>query len=372
MFRHAAPRFVLGALVLGVLAGACGDILHSTNWDTCADVPEGCPGSSSDGGGEATGGASGTGGSVAAGGEGAGASGNGGGSISVAAACTKSATWSCNLLAECAQPIFDNFFGSDDAVCISGHVEACEKTGFAPGANFAPEDLSACVDDLVAYGSGSCADRFRLSSAQVIPDSCREPGTLRSGASCVSLHQCAGGACEIAATAPCGTCADTSGQDGPCDFVLDCEPNLACIGGVCEEPKDVGAACATTAECYVDLVCDAGTCVARKPLGAACNPAIGDCLNYFWCNGTTQICEAWGSAPLGAECGVLASGGLARCEPFTTCQLPDPTILKGTCVAIAEVGEPCTFDDGWFGPPCRWPARCIAGTCVVKDAAACE
>lgn len=344
-------------LVIALIVPACAsDLFHSTEWTTeCDRDPDarGCTGASA-----TTGGSS---GSTSAGG-----GGGGGSEVTAAAACAELAAEHCDATLRCLPVTYGGLF-ADDAACVPANRLDCEKSSFGPGSTFTPGDLLECLGAL-DLSRMSCEAFLRYAVGQSIPSVCRPPGTLPDGAPCVDRRQCQGGACPIAAGEACGACAEVQLTGGTCVASTDCAPGLRCAAGACAPLGEAGAACAATSECFADLACLGGVCGPRLPAGAACSAVEQECVAEHFCNTTTQVCEPWTVAPLGASCGLLAAGDFALCGAGTACEVPMTS--AGACVAVVDEGEPCAFD-GPYGSHCRSPARCIAGVCHVRDAADC-
>jgi hypothetical protein len=350
----------VGAAVAALsLLGACTDLFHGTDWR------KRCGGPTVDG----TCGAGGAGGGAASGsGVTTGQGGTGGQDGDAAtAACGSLASAHCHASSVCL-PLTFGIAWADVAGCVDAVTGSCLRHHFGPGSSFGPSQLTACVE-AEGLAQADCAAVLRVLHRQVIPPACDGLGRLGDGSPCVDFRQCAGAACAVPPSEPCGTCATAAPLDAPCAVTADCQPNLTCANGVCVVPRDAGEPCSSSPECFVDLACVEGACTPRQPAGAPCDLGVQDCALEHVCT-PNYTCEPLAIAPLGAACGVTAEGGLTLCERGTACEVTDPTVPKGACVEWRTEGQQCNFD-GPVSSHCAPPARCVLGVCYVKDASVC-
>ena len=369
MRTRAAARWMI--CVAGLVAlGACGDILHATNWDTLCDVDPNvleCDGVGSGGAGGSGGSGGGGPGEGGAGGSGA----TGGGPTTYSEACEAYAAAYCPRLAICRPVVYEQVGGPDQ--CEARLAESCAGSwsGEALGLSMSPDDLIACVEAIDFPGS-NCGRVVRISAGQVLVPECRIPGTRPDGEACLDGHQCEGLRCQPGTDTPCGTCATSQDSGGPCATDAECGPGLRCAGMTCAPLLDVGAPCTSSAECFVDLYCTAagpgGTCQPRVAETAGCDATVACAVDYYC--GPSATCEAYGYAPQNQTCGSLG-GQAVGCEYGSFCEIAMAGDSSGVCTAQGEPGDACPTGLTIFFGQCRYPSGCWAGMCIVPNKEEC-
>lgn len=258
-------------------------------------------------------------------------------------------------------------------VAAYGTVEACKKrrrdtiVPSTPGVALTVTQAERCAAGLATL---DC----RLADQAAFPPECGVKGTLEDGASCDLNGQCASGSCYHANpdSAACGVCQAAAPVGGDC-AAADCAFGLYCANTTCAKKVALGGDCnASSKRCIGILDCVQGKCKEPLPPGAACG-AVGsatcDVSKEVVCKPTAPTdpagtCVPFLEAKLGEPCGIDSTK-----LTFTVCSKGQcmPSETKGTCVAHAADGEPCSTLI-----PCLAPALCLDKVCTVRDPATCR
>jgi hypothetical protein len=194
--------------------------------------------------------------------------------------------------------------------------DPCEPQDYCPFDAYCAEPNPApdATSDYASFASGPGICR----SIPRAGEPCARAGAL-DPARCSSGTYCIHGVCSASLPQPGEqTCFDI----GQCTEGLDCNA-VGGAEGLCQVAFRVGDPCDAQSRCGDWLACVDGTCRSRidaSRLGAECIPgASNDCL--------------------GSKC------------------------LQGRCVALSDVGEPCTFVE-----ECLIPYACVMGKCTAVPA----
>lgn len=221
--------------------------------------------------------------------------------------------------------------------CVNGSMN------IACGADVETEDCRNTFQGLVPDG-GECtnAEECGAESDCVGANGCEMRGTCvhvpQRGESCTV--ECAGDSfCDDS-----GMCSARHAMGASCGSDLECDPQLACIGGACAprtRPVE-GEEC--EGSCAPGFVCD------DSERGRVCRTprTDGTCTNALDCP-ERQLCQddsTCGPYPTaGQACRFVCASG-ARC-------------LEGMCYTIIETGSPCQYNG-----ECA-TTHCNAGTCAT-------
>lgn len=176
-----------------------------------------------------------------------------------------------------------------------------------------------------------------------------------------------------------------------------CITDIQCTTGLCAQFDDKGCGrCRVPAKenepcgvaCEYGLVCSSGKCIVPRKLNEQCTTNV-DCARSLQCGGG-GTCVAW--AELGQPCGTgnqcnadkpIGCAQSGYCEnqtvlqPGTACTQPNTAgivCLGGLCTPIAATPT-CTAwaneNEACTNRPCLDPYECIAGQCVLPKAAFC-
>jgi hypothetical protein len=268
-----------------------------------------------------------------------------------------------------------------------------------PGTGFDATHLETCLTAL----KGAGCDIERADDLDVCKPT---PGTLASGAACLSSNQCASGSCatmrvdggysacgQCAASAQLGQSCDPSsasvacvsgtacdstsktcvaisigGVGAPCGTgTQDCMSGLRCeyqqTGSTCMQPASQGMSC-TPSGCVKGLRCDPtnNTCAPPGQQGAACM-YNSDCAVGFGCALATHVCTAMTYGGPGSPC----DGATERC--FTgSCPAGGADAGTSVCPTVIADGQPCPMPGG----TCDSFAECIGGVCIIQNTQTCN
>lgn len=253
---------------------------------------------------------------------------------------------------------------ADPALCRVREQLRCTAGLTAADANPSTAAIAASIAQMTA---GSC-DLIGYGGP---PRTWFLPGKRPTGTACSVDTQCSGRLCLRSAGAACGACGSVVPLGEVCT-------NGACVAGAvcvfdavqksyrCRAKEKEGGPCNDNIKyastCGWGLTCASGKCVpalalGEKCLGSGCNHALG-----LDCDSSKGVCSAIAMVGDGKSCDV---GGLAA-TPLVECLdgacVNQNDMGMGTCRAYAADGAAC---NGWSGPACRIPARCVQGTCQV-------
>ncbi len=261
-----------------------------------------------------------------------------------------------------------------------GTVKACSDAfkaelvrGFGgTGVNATPDWVAGCAAVIPQVSCGDLLARKLVGACKPVP------GQLEDGAACANDGQCKATRCRVGLNQVCGTCAPRGAAGAGCAVDEDCVNGATCLAKLCVAYVDEGAACDAARPCRPDLACTGGLCGAPGAAGVACtdatqcNPPAG-----VACEPTTKKCASFTFAENAAPCGVVGAG-IVQCSGGSQCIGISPPKYQGTCSSLAALGAAC---DMAAGPTCPPGAVCAcarsadggcAGTCKVKDPAACH
>jgi hypothetical protein len=193
-----------------------------------------------------------------------------------------------------------------------------------------------------------------------------------AGVACAAKDDCGSGICHggfccalTTCTAPCNTCAKTTGA---CTPIIQADDPVACTGtltcdaaGACK--KKVAQTCAAASDCASGFCVD-GVCCDKKCDGqceacddaakpGTCTPILGDS------HGARTRCKSFGSTCGGACNGVTASA----------CAFPSVVTSCASACANATLTESTCDGKGGCAPE---PVHACAGNFVCADAAHCK
>ncbi|MCC6666675.1 MAG: hypothetical protein IT375_23180 [Polyangiaceae bacterium] len=371
-------------------------------------------GGATGGSGGATGGSGGTGGT---GGATGGSGGTGGSypldcksftSTTLDAACTSFSTEYCKYLGKCAPVFFSMFAFKDEAECASRLKLVCQNAAAAPGNGTKPALYAAYGSWLSKLTCNQMWDGTFVGVGDgTMPPECGTDGTLADGKTCFNDTQCKG-ECDKESDAACGKCVTPAagsacqfssdcGDDFYCDFGSNkCVAKLAvgatcsgsssnqCVSGAycdsnskkCVGQSGAGSACTNSSQCKSPNICGANK-LCKAPgmgaLGASCDPAESQSCNSWMgleCDKLGKTCVASPAPGPGQQCGMLSTDGgtvfAMYCSGGAKCT--DHTTGPDTCMLPVADGASCSTTDG---PPCKMPAECVAGKCVVPSGTTC-
>jgi hypothetical protein len=262
----------------------------------------------------------------------------------------------CARMARCSPDVLKQVYTDIDKCNeIEGANSANDLSSAGPSID--GSQISACVDHL---GSGACGTST--------PE-CDFRGALPVDAPCGTSEQCASGYCKHG-TDPathdrnaCGKCAATVGPGGDCTHAVCYSDNETCVNNKCTPLPNRGEACDPNSRpCSSStLTCVNKTCVDRLPPGSACKTGTGSisCQSGYSCIGSKCIQPTVTYANTGEACNVDTTSP-------TRIKCLAGACIKNTCVAYADVGQPC----GTVG--CMGSLVCRNGQCAVDDPAACK
>ncbi len=303
-------------------------------------------------------------------------SGTGGSGPSETKACNDIAMARCNRLQECSGGALITSRYGDMATCVSRIELSCKNGIDAVDTNASPAGSEACA---AAIPNESCTDYVDNNPAAA----CQPvAGTRAAGAVCGYSAQCASAFCDVPKTSACGTCAAKPADGAACTGNADCGFNQVCTKtSTCLTYVPEDGSCSGDGQCEFGLTCVGavttttpptnGTCQAQHTMmGEACDPSRKtgtDCNRSMglYCNSTSKTCQAITFATDGQPCGTV-NGAAVVCQGGGLCVITTPPM--GTCSAAAADGAACSDT---AGPPCLSPSRCVNGTCVQTDGAAC-
>jgi len=293
--------------------------------------------------------------------------------------CVTLATAMCERLATCSPETFAAYDGAPR--CIRDLAYECPLG--RPGNLATLADVTTCAD---AYTALECHDVIEGNS----PPACDRVthGTHDQPAPCAVDGECSSGHCGNRMNG-CGQCENIPAPGTLCGSVgTFCGPHAGCDADVlCRPVAGVGAPCCDRyteaglcdppgrSVCEKGLQCAGGTCAPRLDLGVACTTPY-DCRPGLYCHGVTATCTAPRVVEQG-RCGQdTVSMDWSICRPGSLCRAidgPEYASGGGVCSPLREEGQPCGEDgivwnigEGQTPPtPCRAPALCINGTCVV-------
>jgi hypothetical protein len=290
-------------------------------------------------------------------------------------ACTDLASGACNRFQACAPLLIQSIYG-DASTCTARLKLTCPSALGANGSGATPSNVEACSQ---AYAAVSCTDLL----SGTAPPACIVRGSLMQGAACAGNDQCSGANsyCNVASGQTCGVCGTQAAAGGVCTRNAECQPGLVCgfaatggTAGACVTPGAQGAACDSPHPCASLLHCVNGTCTPSAAAGAACNVAASDCdgTQGLYCDLATGLCKTVKTASAGGTCGnIVADGTYVVCTGGSSCKMPTPVSLTGTCQAAAADGAMCNTTTT-MGPNCLPPAVCTNGACKIPDPASCH
>ncbi len=229
-------------------------------------------------------------------------------------ACASVAAAYCEALARC-NPHWLAIDFPNQTSCAERMALGCARSASASGSGGLVTDLDPCLTPL--------ASGCEALVPGTLPTCAFVPGTAAPGAACEVDGQCTSLRCVIGKDG-CGVCAKSPATAKPCEN-----------GPRKDEGRRVGATCKD----------------------GACAHALG-----LQCETSTTRCAAIPLRAAGESCDMtgVMSGRLSECADGHCKNRND--MGAGTCAAFADDGAAC---DSWEGPPCRAPARCIAGRCRV-------
>ena len=185
-------------------------------------------------------------------------------------------------------------------------------------------------------------------------------GTIEDGDACYGSGQCVPGAicdnfsCEPDASCCLGTCVTRAPAGSPCGAGWLCDEHSYCDEGVCRTAPTVGDDCTDSGKCGSGSVCHMGdadekaVCVAPAGLGKPCEPEAWNCSDWdAWCNPATKTCER--AADVGQPC-----SGDDGCLLHAYCD-------GSSCRPLSSVGESCA--EGY----CLIHLTCSDGTCSATE-----
>ena len=255
-------------------------------------------------------------------------------------ACTNFANAFCDRLQVCSSFVMSVLYG-DATTCKSRWVLSCLPNFGITGTSATPARTSSCAQSI----PNIACDKFINGD---FPTEClAAPGQVPLGGGCGDDAQCTTSFCARSATSACGTCQPTTIVGDPCiQGSCSVATNTVCPAGgtKCIKPKagKVGDACTAQEECDVG--------------------------NQVGCNTvTSKTCIALTLST--GTCGAnnpLSPTSVAVCGNGGTCSGP----FAGSCAPVAQDGQACMTGD--TGSHCRFPAKCIGGTCVVPDPGTCK
>jgi hypothetical protein len=277
-------------------------------------------------------------------------------------ACRRYAEVYCGRLGECAPARVMTDFGSP-ALCQARRDQGCRTDFLAPSRNEMPTHRMACAQ---ALATQICRD-FLLGRA--LPACDAPPGALTAGAACFRSSQCGQGLLCKQEVDSCGTCQPALAVGADCGWWAGgCPAGTSCFDDLCLARRKRGEDCKKTpAPCEPGTECTAAGCADKiADRGVSCTAAdLCDPTKGLYCNLTTGACEPL-PAPVadGERCNTFDKNGApVSCGPDATCFAPSSSVTAvRTCVASADVGQPC---DLAMGKQCKVPATCAGGVCVV-------
>lgn len=269
----------------------------------------------------------------------------------------------CPVFAQCSPPFVKIYVGDDLELCKKEEATTLRAGLHQPGVLATAADIDACRTALLA---GGCDVIFKYVQGNDLPAPCRAPGSLADGAGCAYHLQCQSAHCDRPTPAACGTCAARRAAGAACTDDAQCENGLVCGNdGACIKPGGRGEACDDKHPCFGWLGCHDGTCGDPLAEGQPCKNLTSDCDLYgkgLVC--VANACTALSFVAPGEDCGII--GGKAAACSGGACA---PSMLKGTCVGYADVGQAC---DTVLGPTCGLHGDCIDKTCVSLFAQTCK
>jgi hypothetical protein len=263
---------------------------------------------------------------------------------------------SCARLERCSLDVLKQEYG-DVEKCNDIEGAASDQDLNAPGAATDRAKIASCTQKLGAAACGT------------LTTECDFRGSAAVGAACGTDEQCASGYCKHGADASgnepnaCGKCYATVGSGGDCTSAVCSAPHETCVNNRCTVLPGRGAACdPENLPCLSPLACVAKQCVDRLAAGTACTTTSGSvpCASGLSCIAGTCTAPTITYAHAGEACNVASS------SPTRTKCLAGECV-KGTCVALADRGQPCSEDIGCIGS-----LICRGGTCVFDDPSACK
>ncbi len=328
----------------------------------------------------------------------------------------------CNDYAAARCTRYDTCTGGTHSIAVYGSVATCESRTsaecvlelVAPETSQTAATVEACA---VSIGTQSCADIFdEVPTVACTPT----PGSLTTGAACITSSQCASSYCALGPDAVCGSCAAVPQAGAHCASTDECgdRGGLTCAGGVCIPIGQTGSPCTSAIPCGYGLSCvgttatTPGTCQAAvSDAGAACDPTGTTAPSCsadlgLTCDPVALTCVPTSYAAAGKPCGDL-DGGVGGCAAGA-CVIEAPDAGKvvdagvdasdagdggddaaavdagpapsapdiGACVAAVTEGTAC---DVSLGPTCLPPAKCVlsgdggtAGTCTLPSGTTCK
>ena len=237
------------------------------------------------------------------------------------------ATASCQFTTRC-EPALHEFFGSNEAACITEQTAAIQSTWSAfstvIGANRLGFSQTAYDQCIASLGNADCV-------LGPNPSACSGlfTGSQAIGQRCSFSIECLEGSfCNATSIGGCGSCTAEAG------------PGESCSGALCQSGTDC-----------VELTDGSRVCVPdRQPEGAGCNTIqTGLCSGRMQCVGM-QTFQCMRPAAPGATCDPMASTGPA-------CNLYQNQVCgaANSCVAVSWVGAGSSCADA---NRCDRTARC--------------
>lgn len=240
----------------------------------------------------------------------------------------------CAALARCQPHLFEIDY-DDEALCVGREQLRCSLMVSAPGSGGFAQGTAECAaiisqaacDDVGIAGPAGCAF---------------VSGDMQDGADCAFDNQCASKRCA-SKTGGCGRC-------------------LPAVVA----PINCAPAGAEGSFCGYGKVCAAGSCIAQGGAGDSCAGSNAGCHHALGlvCHNVEKVCVAAPMAIAGANCNMtgISTDVIRECRDSRCMNQND--FGAGHCVAYAADGAACT---DWDGPPCRPPAACTEGVCVLPS-----
>lgn len=286
--------------------------------------------------------------------------------------------------------VIELYYGED---CVDAYTLVYEALGAsiqrsidAGNTSFDAAEAQRCIDALADHG---CGDEPESACEKVFV------GRVPPGGACTESTECAdGGYCNDTLACP-GTCEAGLGAGTPCaDASGVCQSGLTCLPeGVCGPYRANGEPCESSSECdthYCDDAEGAGEsrCAEApynfiKSLGEPCEDAL-DCAEDLYCPEGDAAPTCIAAAEVGEPC--IATELSRSCVHAAYCAL-DADGVRGVCVARVPLGSACAASEecaagvcdggtcekhSGLGAPCVTDARCFGdcdgGVCAIEPA----
>jgi hypothetical protein len=236
--------------------------------------------------------------------------------------------------------------------------------------------LGACIDAVAAH---PCISPDFVPECDVVLK-----GTVAVGGGCSEGYECTSAVCS-AVDDQCGTCVASVGVGEPCNLAADdcrpmsagyahCVANVGGTGASCVLETStytvvgLGASCASSGDavvlCESPYYCnDVDVCAERTPAGSTCEGLLDECVLGTTCadgpGGMTCAAPIVVST-VGAPCGAIASGVMARCDHAAGLYCNADTAGDPECAELGNGGGAASL--------CLTASDCDAGfVCVIDD-----